>query len=70
MIASLAPDSREHADRVASRLHIDTVDWYRAQETPVFLREVADAVWSAHRIEVKYESWRGVSDRELEPLGL
>ncbi|OAJ56816.1 transcriptional regulator [Paraburkholderia ginsengiterrae] len=70
MIASLPPDSREHADRVASRLHIDTVDWYRAQETPLFLREVANAVWSSHRIEVKYESWRGLSHRELEPLGL
>nr|WKF60698.1 hypothetical protein HUO10_005219 [Paraburkholderia busanensis] len=70
LIASLPPDSREHADRVASRLHVDTIDWYRAQETPVFLREVADAVWNSYRIEVKYESWRGVSSRELDPLGL
>ena len=70
MIASLPPGSREHADRVASRLHVDTVDWYRAQETPVFLREVADAVWGSYRIDVKYQSWRGVSRRELEPLGL
>lgn len=70
MIASLSPDSREQADRVASRLHVDTVDWYRAQETPRFLREVADAVWGSYRIEVEYESWRGVSHRLLEPLGL
>ncbi|KVQ59523.1 helix-turn-helix transcriptional regulator [Burkholderia territorii] len=70
MIASLPPNSREHADRVASRLHVDTVDWYRAQETPAFLREVADAVWQSQRIEVTYESWRGVSRRVLDPLGL
>ncbi|TAL52829.1 YafY family protein [Pandoraea sp.] len=70
IIASLSPESREQADRVASRLHIDTVDWYRAPETPPLLREVADAVWGAYRIEVTYESWRGVSHRELEPLGL
>ncbi len=70
MMASLPPGSREQADRVASRLHVDTVDWYRAQETPAFLREVADAVWSSHRIDVKYRSWRGLSRRELEPLGL
>ncbi|AOI61394.1 helix-turn-helix transcriptional regulator [Burkholderia diffusa] len=70
MIASLPPDSRAHADRVASRLHVDTVDWYRAQETPAFLREVADAVWQSQRIEVTYESWRGVSRRALDPLGL
>ncbi|MCA3833024.1 MAG: HTH domain-containing protein, partial [Burkholderia sp.] len=67
MMASLPPGSREQADRVASRLHIDTVDWYRAQETPEFLREVADAVWGAYRIDVKYQSWRGVSRRTLEP---
>lgn len=70
VIASLPVESREQADRVASRLHVDTVDWYRAQETPTFLREAADAVWGAYRIEVSYESWRGVSRRELEPLGL
>ncbi|KAG8152713.1 helix-turn-helix transcriptional regulator [Burkholderia catarinensis] len=70
MMASLPPGSREHADRVASRLHVDTVDWYRAQETPAFLREVADAVWSSTRIEVTYQSWRGLSRRALEPLGL
>ncbi|OXJ07592.1 helix-turn-helix transcriptional regulator [Burkholderia sp. HI2500] len=70
MIASLPPGSREHADRVASRLHVDTVDWYRAQETPACLRDVADAVWGSYRIDVKYQSWRGVSRRELEPLGL
>ncbi|MPV55106.1 transcriptional regulator [Burkholderia sp. HI2761] len=70
MIASLPPGARERADRVASRLHVDTVDWYRAQETPEFLREVADAVWGAYRIDVKYQSWRGMSRRALEPLGL
>lgn len=70
MIASLPPGSREHADRVASRLHVDTVDWYRAQETPALLREVADAVWQSQRIDVTYESWRGVSRRTLDPLGL
>lgn len=70
MLASLPPASRERANRVASRLHIDTVDWYRAQETPAFLREAADAVWGAYRIDVTYQSWRGISRRALEPLGL
>jgi predicted DNA-binding transcriptional regulator YafY len=70
VIASLPAESREQADRVASRLHVDMVDWYQAQETPAFLREAADAVWGAYRIEVTYESWRGLSHRALEPLGL
>lgn len=70
MVASLPGEWREQADRVGQRLHIDPVDWYRAQDAPNFLREVADAVWRARRIEVRYESWRGQAWRVLEPLGL
>jgi predicted DNA-binding transcriptional regulator YafY len=70
MIASLPAEWREQADRVATRLHVDPLDWYRAQETPQFLREAADAVWNGYRIEVRYESWRGAAMHALEPLGL
>lgn len=41
-IASLHPDLREQADRVANRLHVDAVDWYRAQETPLFLLQAGE----------------------------
>lgn len=70
MVASLPAEWREQAERVASRLHIDPIGWYHAQETPQFLRAAADAVWNGYRIDVQYESWRGLSRRELEPLGL
>jgi predicted DNA-binding transcriptional regulator YafY len=70
LTASLPPEWREQADRVGSRLHIDSVDWYRTQETPAYLREMADAVWNSFKIRIKYESWNGVVNRELEPLGL
>ena len=70
MVASLPTAWREQAERVGERLHIDPVDWYRTQDTPRFLREVADAVWRGRRLRVDYESWRGTSSHELEPLGL
>jgi predicted DNA-binding transcriptional regulator YafY len=70
LVAGLPPPWREQAGRVGERLHIDPVDWYRAQDTPRCLREVADAVWNARLITVHYESWRGASRRALEPLGL
>jgi predicted DNA-binding transcriptional regulator YafY len=70
MIAALPAPWREQADLVASRLHIDPVDWYREQETPAFLREAAQAVWEGVRIEVRYRSWRGASNKTLDPLGL
>ncbi|MGY4827080.1 helix-turn-helix transcriptional regulator [Sphaerotilaceae bacterium SBD11-9] len=70
MVASLPSGWREQADRVGERLHIDPIDWYRAPDTPRFLREVADAVWQGRRVSLHYESWRGAAWRELEPLGL
>ena len=70
LVASLPGAQREQAARVGERLHIDPVDWYRAHDQPRFLRDVADAVWRGRRLHVRYESWRGVSARELEPLGL
>lgn len=70
MVASLPAEWREQAQRVGARLHIDPVDWYRSSETPTHLRAVADAVWNSRRVAVHYESWRGPTERELEPLGL
>lgn len=70
MVASLPVEWRAQAERVGMRLHIDPVEWYRSQETPVHLREVAEAVWHARHIVVRYEGWRGPTERTLEPLGL
>lgn len=70
MVASLPGEWREQAARVGERLHVDPVDWYRARDTPRFLREAAAAVWRGRRLHVRYESWRGVADHALEPLGL
>jgi predicted DNA-binding transcriptional regulator YafY len=70
MVASLPAEWRAQAERVGARLHVDPVDWYRAKETPTCLREMAEAVWQAQRMAVRYESWRGQAERVLEPLGL
>jgi predicted DNA-binding transcriptional regulator YafY len=70
MVASLPSGWREQAGQVGERLHIDPLDWYRTQDSPRFLREVAQAVWQARRLSVDYESWQGPVQRDLEPLGL
>ena len=70
LVASLPSEWREQAERVGGRLHIDPVDWYRAKETPEHLRDMAQAVWQSRRVAVRYESWRGQAERQLEPLGL
>lgn len=70
MVAALPGDLQQDAERVAARFHLDPHDWYRATPPTEHLTAVAEAVWSEHRIAVRYESWNGVRDRELEPLGL
>ena len=70
LMASVPAPWRDQAAVVAERLHIDPLDWYRTSDTPAFLREAAQAVWSGKRLRVDYMSWRGLSRRELEPLGL
>jgi predicted DNA-binding transcriptional regulator YafY len=70
LLASVPAPLRQGAATVAERLHIDPLDWYRAADTPAFLREAAEAVRHCKRINVSYESWRGASRRQLEPLGL
>lgn len=70
LVASLPTPLREQAAKVADRLHIDPVDWYRAHDTPTQLREVAEAVWRSRRIRVRYSSWRRTAWRDLDPLGL
>ena len=70
LVASLPASLREQAAKVADRLHIDPVDWYRAPDQPTGLREAAEAVWRGQRIRVRYASWNKTAWRELEPFGL
>jgi predicted DNA-binding transcriptional regulator YafY len=70
VLAALPADWRSDAQRVSSRLHIDPIDWFRAGTRAEYLEGVADAVFKTRRIAMRYESWSGIRDREVEPLGL
>ncbi|WP_296600557.1 YafY family protein [Phenylobacterium sp.] len=70
LLAALPAEGRRGAARVGSRFHLDPIGWYRNAEQTDVLPSLADAVWNTRRIRVRYESWRGVVDRDLEPLGL
>jgi predicted DNA-binding transcriptional regulator YafY len=62
--------ARAGAGKVAARFHLDPVAWYRAPERTDILPALAQAVWDERRIHIRYESWTGVVDRRLDPLGL
>jgi predicted DNA-binding transcriptional regulator YafY len=58
------------AGRMARRFHLDPVGWFRGAEPTDLLPALAEAVWNARRIAIRYESWKARVEREVEPLGL
>ncbi|MHA4838323.1 helix-turn-helix transcriptional regulator [Sphingopyxis sp. MSC1_008] len=58
------------ADRMAARFHLDAVDWYRGGEALPHLPAIARAVLDERLLSMRYESWWGVRDWTVEPLGL
>jgi predicted DNA-binding transcriptional regulator YafY len=70
VLAALPAEWQADARRVGSRFHLDPVGWYRNVERLDHLPAVAQAVWNEQRLRIRYESWKGLVDRRIEPLGL
>jgi predicted DNA-binding transcriptional regulator YafY len=70
LLAALPADWQVEARRMSSRFHLDPRGWFQPGHKPEFLKLVAEAVWSETRIAIRYESWKDVKDRVIEPLGL
>jgi predicted DNA-binding transcriptional regulator YafY len=70
LLAALSPPVGEGAGRIGTRFHLDPVDWYHADEAVPFLPAIARAVLDQQAIEMSYESWSGLRDWRVEPLGL
>lgn len=70
MLASLPRPSGDVAGRMSARFHLDPVDWYRDDEPLQQLPAIARAVLDQRVLAMTYDSWRGVRERVVEPLGL
>ena len=70
LLAALPDGWREDARRVSARFHLDPLDWYRGPSATDHLPAIAQAVWSERRIAIRYESWKDVVERRVDPLGL
>lgn len=70
LLAGLPPAWQADARRMSSRFHLDPVGWFRTTPRADHLTAVAEAVWTERKLRIRYESWNGVVDREIEPLGL
>jgi predicted DNA-binding transcriptional regulator YafY len=70
LLAALPADWQADARRVSSRFHVDPVGWYRHAAPADFLSAVANAVWTERSLTIRYESWKDIVNREIDPLGL
>lgn len=69
LLAAL-PGGGALADRMAARFHLDAVDWYRGSEALPHLPRLARAVLDQQSLAMRYQSWQGVRDWTVDPLGL
>lgn len=70
LLAALPEASRQEAQRVASRFHLDPVAWFQGPDAQGLLPQLATAVWSGRMMQMRYDSWKGVVERRVSPLGL
>lgn len=70
LLGALPQAARAQALKVGDRLHLDPLDWYRAQTPAPLLRVVASALWTDKALAIDYASWRKRSERTVQPLGL
>ncbi len=70
LMASLPPSLREGSSRIAASFHLDTNDWYRAQQSTPDLPRIARAVLDQKPIRARYQSWSNLRSWQMEPLGL
>jgi predicted DNA-binding transcriptional regulator YafY len=70
VLAALPTELRARASRLVERFHLDAAGWFQTGERAACLPDLAEAVWDARRIRIRYERGDVAVDREIEPLGL
>ncbi|MFC3710993.1 helix-turn-helix transcriptional regulator [Sphingoaurantiacus capsulatus] len=70
LLAALPSGAGDAAGRIGSRFHLDPVNWYRAADSVPHLPAVGRAVLDEVRVTMRYESWTGERDWEVEPVGV
>jgi predicted DNA-binding transcriptional regulator YafY len=70
LLASLPAELQERAGRAAQLFHVDTRGWFREEDRVPHLTLIASALWSGHRLDIRYREGQAVVSRRLDPLGL
>ncbi|GAO79729.1 MULTISPECIES: YafY family protein [unclassified Sphingopyxis] len=70
LLAAIPGGGGAVADRMAARFHLDPAGWYRSRESLPSLPTIARAVFDQRLLAMRYDSWQGLRDWTVEPLGL
>ncbi|HLJ21278.1 MAG TPA: WYL domain-containing protein, partial [Stellaceae bacterium] len=70
LTAALPERSRLSARRVAERVHLDPVGWFRSTEEARLLPVIAQAALDERVLDVRYKMGADAVTRRLKPLGL
>ncbi|MFZ6656989.1 helix-turn-helix transcriptional regulator [Undibacterium sp. TJN19] len=70
LLSAMPAELRKGAVQMRRRFHLDAPAWFAQADQPVYLPQVADAVWTQQAIYIRYESWNGLKERIVEPLGV
>lgn len=70
LVVALPSERRQMAERLGERVYFDMVDWYRSADPVPHLPAILRTVLDQRRIAMRYTSWRGTHDWDIEPLGL
>jgi predicted DNA-binding transcriptional regulator YafY len=70
VLASLPTELRARASRLVERFHLDAAGWFQVGDTVPHLAPMAEAVWEARRMRIRYRRGDSTVERVIEPLGL
>lgn len=70
LMTALPERMRQEADRLQSRFLLDAPNWFSDDEPAEYLPLLMTAVLEQQRVEMAYQSWKGVRLRQAEPLGV
>ncbi|MEU4551406.1 putative DNA-binding transcriptional regulator YafY [Micromonospora violae] len=70
VLAALPPALRDAPARAGQRFHLDVPGWFREAAPPLWLPELARAVWADQVVELRYRRGDREVTRHVEPYGL
>ncbi len=70
LLAALPADWQAEARRISARFHLDPDGWFHSGSGAALLQQVAGAVFAETRIRVRYDGWKQVTERVIDPLGV